>query len=269
MRSRPIVSWAGCVMMAVLTGCVSKAQLETVSNDYHDAQLALEQSQAAADQCRKDKTELLDQIEYNKSEIGRLSQRVETSDQIIKENEFVISLQSTFIRLFDDSKQTLQTSINEQIAAHQIETTATAPPVRVVLVNKLLFDPGSARLSAEGQTLLSNLTGLIKDQRYPHIRVQGHTDNRPLKSTSWYASNWELSVARATAVVRFLQETVGVKPERISATGFGQYRPIARSAGNCRDPDLHCPANGCILYRIQSIRCAGQLSCQYYRRPLQ
>ena len=97
----------------------------------------------------------------------------------------------------------------------------------MVLVNKLLFESGSAKLSAEGQTVLSKLTGLIQEERYSHIRVQGHTDDRPLKSTSWYATNWELSVARATAVVRFLQETVGVRPERVSATGFGPYRPIA------------------------------------------
>jgi len=130
------------------------------------------------------------------------------------------------------SKQTLQTSIDEQIASHQIEMPASDSPVRVVLVNTLLFEPGSAMLSAEGQTLLSKLTGLIKDERYPHIRVQGHTDDRPLKSTSWYASNWELSVARATAVVRFLQDTVGVRPERISATGFGQYRPVASNTSD-------------------------------------
>ena len=94
--------WAGCVAMAFFTGCVSKSQFEAVSKDYSNAQHALEQSQGAAEQCRKDKTELLGQIEYKNNEIGRLSQRIETSNQIIKEKESVISLQSTFIRLFDD-----------------------------------------------------------------------------------------------------------------------------------------------------------------------
>lgn len=227
MKSTFMMMWAVYITVGFLSGCVSKTQFETVSNDYQAAQRALETSRAAEVQCRKDKTELSDQIQYNRNEIALLSQRVETSNQEIGEKESVISIQNTFIRLFDDSKQTLQTSINEQIAAQKIEAPTTHPPVKVVLVNKLLFESGSAKLGDEGQALLSKLTGLIKGDRYAHIRVHGHTDDRPLKSTSWYATNWELSAARATAVVRFLQETLGVKPERISATGFGQYRPIA------------------------------------------
>ena len=53
-----------------------------------------------------------------------------------------------------------------------------------------------------------------------------------MKPNAMYATNWELSAARATAVVRFLQESAGVDPERISAIGFGQYRPIASNETN-------------------------------------
>lgn len=227
MRSTFMMTWAVYIIVGLLSGCVSKTQFEAVSHDCQTAQHALTASRAAEAQCRKDKTELSDQIEANRNEITLLSQRIETANREIREKETVISLQNTFIRLFDDSTQTLQNSINEQIAAQKIEVPASQPPVKVVLVNKLLFESGSAKLSAEGHALLNKLTGIIKEDRYAHIRVQGHTDDRPLKSTARYATNWELSVARATAVVRFLQETVGVEPERISATGFGQYRPIA------------------------------------------
>ena len=71
----------------------------------------------------------------------------------------------------------LQTSIDEQIAAQEINTPPPPPPVRVVLVNKLLFESGSARLSEEGKRLLSKLTGLMQDEQYPSVRVQGHTDD--------------------------------------------------------------------------------------------
>lgn len=227
MKCRLTTIWAGCMVWTCLFGCVSKAQFEAVNHDYQIAQTALEESTQTGDQCQRDKMALQQQVETNHNEIRMLSQRIDTQNQAIRKKESVIALQSTFIRLFDDSKQTLQTSIDEQIAAQEIGTPAPAPPVRVVLVNKLLFESGSALLSVEGKRLLSKLTGLMQDEQYPSVRVQGHTDDRPLKSTARYASNWELSVARATSVVGFLQETVGVEPQRLSATGFGPYRPIA------------------------------------------
>lgn len=210
-----------------LFGCVSKAQFDAVNYDYQIAQTALEESTQSSDQCKRDKRALQKQVETNNDEIRMLSQRIETQNQTVRKKESVIALQRTFIRLFDDSKQTLQTSIDEQIAAQEINTPPPPPPVRVVLVNKLLFESGSARLSEEGKRLLSKLTGLMQEEQYPSVLVHGHTDDRPLKSTARYTSNWELSVARATSVVGFLQETVGVDPERLSATGFGPYRPIA------------------------------------------
>ncbi len=226
MRYR-LLMWAGCVFVAFFAGCVSKAQFNAVRNDYNLSQQALQTSEKAKDQCQKDKTELQGQIETIRDENDLLSQKIDELGQTIKGKETVISLQETIIRLFDDSEQTLQTSIKEQIAAQKIEPSTSPPPMKVVLVNKLLFESGSAILSEDGKTLLKKLTGLMQEKRYPNIRVQGHTDNRPLKSTTMYATNWELSVARATTVVRFLQEVVGIEPERISATGFGQYRPIA------------------------------------------
>jgi chemotaxis protein MotB len=59
-----------------------------------------------------------------------------------------------------------------------------------------------------------------------HMRVEGHTDNVPI-NTSEFRSNWELSVRRATEVVRYLIEQHGFPPERISASGYAEYRPIA------------------------------------------
>lgn len=226
MRYR-LTMWAGCIFVAFLSGCVSQTQFDSVRNDYNLSQSALQTSEKAKDQCQRDKTDLQDQLENSRNENSLLSQKISTIDQTIREKETIISLQETAIRLFDDSQQTLQTNIKEQAAAQKIEMSTSPPPMKVVFVNKLLFESGSAILSEEGKSLLKKLTGLMQEKQYPYIRVQGYTDDRPLKSTTIYATNWELSVARATNVVRFLHETVGIEPERISATGFGQYRPIA------------------------------------------
>ena len=58
------------------------------------------------------------------------------------------------------------------------------------------------------------------------IQVDGHTDNQPLSGFGEFADNWELSQARALSVVRFMSESLGVPPVRLSANGFGEYQPI-------------------------------------------
>ena len=227
MKCKLTMIWMVCMVLGYLSGCVSKAQLESVNEDYQSVQLALQETTRALDRCEQDKKALNARSEADRNEISRMSQRIHSQDQATKEKDAIIALQQSFIRLFDDSKQTLQTSIDEQIADQQMETETAPPPVKVVLVNKLLFESGSAQLSEGGKRLLGGLTDLMQEGEDPTIRVHGHTDDRPLKPTAPYASNWELSVARATAVVHFLQEIVGIKPERMSATGYGPYRPIA------------------------------------------
>jgi chemotaxis protein MotB len=59
------------------------------------------------------------------------------------------------------------------------------------------------------------------------IRVDGHTDNVPLSGGGEFRDNWELSQARALSVVRFMQDELGFPPDRMAATGFGEYRPVA------------------------------------------
>lgn len=91
--------------------------------------------------------------------------------------------------------------------------------------DRVLFDTGRAELKPEARELLLVLARQLKD--LPHaIRVEGHTDNVPIHN-ALYASNWELSAARAVRVVRFLIETGGIDPRRLAAVGYGEYRPIA------------------------------------------
>jgi chemotaxis protein MotB len=87
------------------------------------------------------------------------------------------------------------------------------------------FDLGSADLRPEAMDVLDLIAGFLL--RIPnHIRIEGHTDNLPI-TTSKYPSNWELSVNRATICVRYFITKHGFPPDRISALGYGEYRPIA------------------------------------------
>lgn len=89
----------------------------------------------------------------------------------------------------------------------------------------ILFEPGEAALKDGGKALLDTLEGLFL-QFENEIVVEGHTDNVPNRSI-FYPTNWELSAGRAMSVVRYLSEVKTVPAQRLSAIGYGEYRPIA------------------------------------------
>ena len=111
---------------------------------------------------------------------------------------------------------------------------------RFVFSSEVLFDSGSADLSDEGRAqiarvaqILSDVAGDIPDNIDWVVRVDGHTDNRPIVNASTYANNWELSQARALSVVLFMVEDLGFPTRRLAATGFGEFQPVA--AGDSAD----------------------------------
>ncbi len=102
---------------------------------------------------------------------------------------------------------------------------ATERGVVIHFTDRVLFDTGKAELKPEAVHVLEALAAELK--QLPHaIRVEGHTDNVPIHNPI-YPSNWELSTARASRVVRFFIDVGGIDPARLSAVGYGEYRPIA------------------------------------------
>lgn len=93
------------------------------------------------------------------------------------------------------------------------------------ILDRVLFDSGEADLKPEGQKILEQIAGVLASHTNRQIHVIGHTDDVPIRRK--FASNWELSTARATAAVRFLQEHAGVDPQRLGAVGYGEFHPIA------------------------------------------
>jgi len=97
--------------------------------------------------------------------------------------------------------------------------------VVIRIMDKAFYDTGKADLKDRARETLDKVAPVIKF--LPNeIRIEGHTDNVPI-STYEFKSNWELSVRRATEVVRYLIENGGISPQRISAAGYGEYRPVA------------------------------------------
>jgi len=107
--------------------------------------------------------------------------------------------------------------------------TVTRKPlwVEVEIKTDILFPSGSASIQPEAVLILDSIAAILKPLANP-IRVEGHTDNRPIR-TLQFPSNWELSGARASCIVRLFEER-GIAPERMSVAGQGEYQPVADNA---------------------------------------
>ncbi len=120
--------------------------------------------------------------------------------------------------------------MDSKLQEQSITLRRTEDLLRVTFVNNLLFDLGSARIREKGSEALSKIAEFLGKQKDKIIQVEGHTDNRPIRGNLLrrYPSNWELSFARAIAIVKFL-ESKNISPERMSATGYSFYRPVAKN----------------------------------------
>jgi chemotaxis protein MotB len=99
----------------------------------------------------------------------------------------------------------------------------------VNILDRILFDSGEAVLKPDGEAVMRKIAAILAEHPQLKIQVIGHTDNVPIRpgARSRFASNWELSTARALAAVHFLTEQAGVDPRRVGAVGYGEFRPIA------------------------------------------
>lgn len=106
-----------------------------------------------------------------------------------------------------------------------ISIKSDARGVVITMPDSLLFDSGSAYLREGSHEVLTRLAEKLKE--IPgKIIIEGHTDNIPISSSSFYKSNWELSAARASSVLHFLLQK-GLAPDRFAIAGYGEYKPVA------------------------------------------
>ena len=104
---------------------------------------------------------------------------------------------------------------------------------RFVFSSEVLFEPASAVLGNEGRAQIAEVAAVIREvaDEIPDgidwiLRVDGHTDNKPLSGSGAFADNWELSQARALSVVKYLVDFEGIPADRLAATGFGEFQPV-------------------------------------------
>ena len=125
------------------------------------------------------------------------------------------------------SKGLLEQKLGAEIDDNQIKLAMMEKGLVITVVGDLLFDSGKAKIRSEAFPLLTKVSVILKDNMAQfNVGIEGHTDNVPIKQSGW-KSNWELSTARALSVLHYLATDQGISPERLSAIGYGEYRPLA------------------------------------------
>ena len=139
--------------------------------------------------------------------------------------------------------QTLQEGLKDDLRAGMVQIDREPDGVRLRFQDAIFFERGKAELRDEARQILDKVGGIIAD--LPNrVEAEGHTDSLPIRSAQ-FPSNWELSVARATAVVRYLVETRGLSPVRLAARGLGEHQSLFPN-----DPNRGEPRNRRVEIRI-------------------
>ena len=123
----------------------------------------------------------------------------------------------------DDLELRLMQELSEALRLQRIDIHRDARGLIVSLPQEAAFGTGSTDVSNEARALIGKVAAAVGPTRST-MRIEGHTDNVPIR-TPRYASNWELSTARASAVVAYLVESGGFDPSRLSAAGYGEHHP--------------------------------------------
>ena len=205
--------------LLLVFSCVSKNKYLELQNRTNETQAQLEEDkknlQAQKEKLQRENKSLLNTIETLKLELEQEKLAVRK-----KEREF---------SELERTRMEIESSLKDQIAQKDIKLEEIEGKLKVTFVDKILFDSGSMMIKPKGQEVLLKLADSFRDSKDQNIAVEGHTDEVQIGPAllDRFPTNWELSTARATAVVRFLQEKGNIAPERLTASGLSYYQPVA------------------------------------------
>jgi len=183
------------------SSCDKKQRLDKAQKEMAAAQASLAKSQA--------------QVSELKNILGNSQQRV---DELQREKDAALQ-----------AHKSLEDEMRASLESKDVTISKLQGKLTVNILDRILFDSGEADLKSEGEAVLRKVADILAQHPSLKIHVIGHTDNVPIRAgaRNRFASNWELSTARATAAVRFLSEKAGVGPHRLGAVGYGEFRPVA------------------------------------------
>ena len=157
-------------------------------------------------------------LKYRLSELQR--EKAKAVEQVAEEkNKELTELEK--------AKLELEESLKKEIGEYKAKLSMTERGLVITFVSEVFFNSGKDKVKQDGESALRKVGEVLnKDVPSSEVAIEGYTDNDPIKHSGW-KSNWELSSARALAVLHYLVEDCKVKPQRLSANGYGEFRPVA------------------------------------------
>lgn len=125
------------------------------------------------------------------------------------------------------TKRLLEDNLSKEITDKQVKLQMMEKGLVITVVGDLLFDSGKSKIRHEAYPLLDKVASVLKENMGDFsIGIEGYTDNQPIKHSGW-KSNWELSTARALSVLHYMVNKEDISPDRLSAIGYGEFKPVA------------------------------------------
>lgn len=244
-----IVYVAACALL-VCTSCVTKKKYMIAENGRLEAvgrgDALKEELVNCNDEADRQTARIADLLR-DTTELGRTVRNYQTMlNTNLSEQEKLNSLLQQKMNELGDREKTineLQDMINAQnnkvkallgsvqdallgFSSDELSVTQKNGKVYVAMSDKLLFESGSAKVDKRGKEALAKLADVLNKQNDIDVFIEGHTDNKPI-NTVQFKDNWDLSVIRATSVVRILTKDYGVSSLQIQPSGRGEFMPVA------------------------------------------
>jgi chemotaxis protein MotB len=203
------------VLALSLSGCVTR-------QTYREAEVAWQSCQGQLEQCRQQRQGCETQRQSCEQA------RAMMSDQLDQCMTLSVDAQTRVQNLAQRAEQ-LRSTLQAEILAKNVEIEQLRDRLSVRVLDRILFNTGSAQILPAGQAVLDKVAAALRSGD-ELIRVEGHTDRVPIGPAlqAKYPSNWELSTARASSVVRYFQDRQQIDPLRMEAVGFSMYRPVTQ-----------------------------------------
>ena len=230
---------AALVTLLAAAGCVTQGEFDNLQSEKNQEIASLQSSRSALEQQVRNLESQRESLEKQRDSLTK------EKDSLARENDSlarqrdsltqqVAALDAQRAQLQATEKQSearydaLLSNLGEELRKGQLQVRQLKGMLTVDVAEQLFFDSGRASLKDTGKQVLQKVAESLKGYEDKAIRIVGHTDNVPITKglQKVFPSNWELSAARATTVVRFLQDA-GIAPERLVATGRAEYAPVS------------------------------------------
>lgn len=239
-----LASFSSCVVLSTKKYKALLAKQDSLSSGLTDSQLKGEDLDRAIARLRRDTARLNEELadlraQYGEMEGNYVKLRKNSSTEIsklsgdLKKREQRLKEVEEILRKRDEATDKLKAKLQQALLGftkNGLTVEVKNGKVYVSLTDKLLFPSGSIVIDEKGKQALAELAKVLKQQPDINIAVEGHTDSQKINNLGQIKDNWDLSVLRATSVVRFLTEEQNVESVRMTATGKGQYQPLASNS---------------------------------------